>query len=309
MKKFLLYLLIPIALFNSCKTSQPDDGRLVVTVSILPLQYFAEQLGGDHFRVNVLVPPGASHHNYDPTPRQLRDLEKSDVLFVNGHLGFEQAWIPKMRSNYPKMAIIDLSAGINLITVEGGEGGHAEDNMHQKEDKSPETDADHHDHEGVDPHYWMSVKEAKILSGNMAAGLIKADPACRQLIEKNLVRLNLSLDSLSASMEAKIQGLTHRSFMIFHPALAYFARDHNLSQHSMELAGKEPTASHFKNLVDLARTENINTIFIQKEYDQENAQTFARETKSRIVVIDPMSPDWMSEMKELADKVVGMDRK
>jgi len=218
---------------------------------------------------------------------------------MKAHLGFEQAWAPRMKSNYPKMAIVNLSTGIDLITVEGGEGGHAEGEH--------ETEGHDHDHEGVDPHYWLSVQEAKTIARNMAHGLMKAEPACKQLIEQNMVNLHLRLDSLAMEMSTAFEGMTKKSFLIFHPALAYFARDYGMTQHSMEQAGKEPTASHFRELVDLARNEKINTIFIQKEYDQENATTFARETGATIVVIDPMSPDWMGEMRQLAVKIAAME--
>ena len=76
----------------------------------------------------------------------------------------------------------------------------------------------------------------------------------------------------------------------------------------MELAGKEPTAAHFKKLVDIAAIEKINTIFVQKEYDQENARTLTREIGATILTIDPMSPDWLGEMKELAEKIGKMDK-
>jgi len=300
MKKVLVLLIIPIALFTGCKTRPAEDGKPSVTVTIIPLRYFAEQLAGDHFRINVLVPPGVSHHNYDPTPRQLQELEKSKALFMIGHLGFEKGWIPKMRSNYRDLAIIDLSSGINLISDKEGEGGHSNEIKQA-------SDSGDHANEGIDPHYWMSVYEARKLAVTMAGGLIRADPACRQMVEDNLGKLTTRLDSLGLSMSAQFKDLVHRHFLIFHPALAYLARDFNLSQHSMELGGKEPTALHFRELVDLAQSEKINTIFIQKEYDQENAKTLARETGARIVVIDPMSADWFREMEELAGKVVGMD--
>ncbi|MDD4644988.1 MAG: zinc ABC transporter substrate-binding protein [Bacteroidales bacterium] len=298
MKKLLVFLFIPIFFVTGCKTKQAEDPKPIVTVTILPLQYFAEQLAGDRFRVNVMVPPGVSHHNYDPNPRQLQELEKSKALFINGHLGFEQAWVPKMKSNYPGLPVIDLSSGINLITSEGSEGEHAH-----------ESEPDGHSHEGVDPHYWMSLTEARKIAKNMASGLIKADPSCRQMVEANLLKLNTRIDSLAATMSTRFSGLNHRSFLIFHPALAYFARDYHLIQHSMENGGKEPTASHFRELVDLAATEKINTIFIQKEYDQENAQALSREIGAVITVIDPMSPDWFAEMEQLATKISEMDRR
>lgn len=301
-RKILIFAFLPLVILSACKTKPAADNRPVITVTVLPLQYFAGQLAGDRYRINVLVPPGASHHNYDPTPRQLQDLEKSGVLFVIGHLGFEKAWIPKMKSNYPKLSIVDLSAGIDLITEEGGEGGHSGEEAEAEHDEG-------HSHEGVDPHYWMSVIEARKIARNMAEGLIQADPSCRQLVENNLTALDSRLDSLEKEVRPGLLGLNHKSFMIFHPALAYLARDYNLTQYSMEQAGKEPTAKHFRELVDLARAQKINTIFIQKEYDQENAETFARETGTKVIVIDPMSPDWFGEIKSIAGKMLDMDKR
>lgn len=301
-KRILIFVVFPLVLITGCKTRQAGEVKPAVTVTIMPLRYFAEQLAGGHFRYNVLVPPGVSHHNYDPTPRQLQELEQSKVLFTIGHLGFEKGWIPKMKSNYPNLDIVDLSAGVNLIEDEEGEGGHHDEG-------EAVAEADGHSHEGIDPHYWMSVVEARKIAATMAGGMIRADPACRQMVEDNLRRLTARIDSLGESMSTAFQNQAHRSFLIFHPALAYFARDYNLEQHSMELGGKEPTASHFRTLVDLAASEKINTIFVQKEYDQENARTLARETGSQIVSIDPMSPDWFTEMKELAVKIQDMDRR
>jgi len=294
MFKRLLVFLIPASfLVAGCRPdSATNTGKPVVTVTILPFRYFVEQLAGDRFKVNVLVPPGANHHAYDPTPRQLQDLEHSKALFVNGYLGFEQTWLPKVRSNLPQLPVVNLSAGIDLITIEGSEG-------------EQEDEADHagHSHEGPDPHYWLSARDARILAGNMARGLIAADPQGEQLIQRNLTVLIARLDSLDTTINQALSGIENRSFIIFHPALNYFARDYDLIQHSMELGGKEPTASHFRDLVDLSINENISIIFVQKEYDQENARTLAREIGAEIISIDPMSADWIHEMSSLKDKL------
>ncbi len=301
MNKYLLFFILPLTLLAGCKSGPPADSRPVVTVSIMPYQWFVEQLAGDRFRINVLVPPGVSHHNYDPSPKQLQELESSRVLFINGQLGFELVWLPKLKSNYKNLAISDLSAGIPLISEEGEAGElHAE----------TETDGhEHHDHGGVDPHYWMSVKCAHTFASTMAQALILADPSCRTLVEGNLAKLGTRLDSVDALINRVTVQLQHRDFFIFHPALTYFANDYGLTQHSMELAGKEPTASHFRELVDLSKKTRINTIFIQLEYDQENAQTLARETRSQIVTIDPLSANWIGEMEGLAAKMAAMDQR
>jgi zinc transport system substrate-binding protein len=292
-RRLIVFLIPVMILISGCRPKDSDQtGKPVVTVTILPFKYFVEQLAGDRFTINVLVPPGANHHAYDPTPRQLQDLEHSKALFVNGYLGFEQTWLPKVRSNFPQLSIVELSAGIDLITVEGSEGEDHE-----------EADHSGHSHEGPDPHFWLSAREARFLADNMARGLIAADPQSEPVIRKNLDVLKFRLYSLDATIKEALSGLENRSFIIFHPALAYFARDYHLVQHAMESGGKEPTASHFRELVDLAKSENIRILFVQKEYDQENARTLAREINAEIETIDPMSADWMIEMSNLKDKL------
>ena len=94
--------------------------------------------------------------------------------------------------------------------------------------------------------------------------------------------------------------------MIYHPALSYFARDYGLLQISIEESGKEPTPAHLKNLIDFCRTNDVDVIFVQPEFDSRNAEIIARETKSRVVPINPLSYDWQEEMigvaKALTDK-------
>ncbi|HBB91802.1 MAG TPA: hypothetical protein DC042_08800 [Bacteroidales bacterium] len=300
MKRISFIFLLSSLLLTGCKP-KPDTrtDQPIVTVSILPFKYFVEQLAGEKFRVNVLVPPGADHHSYEPAPRQLQEMEESSVLFINGHLGFEEAWMPGIRSNNPDLKIVDLSEGINLIIIEDAEAEH-DDHEVEKSDHG-------HSHEGPDPHYWLSVKEAKLIAEKMARGLQAADPSCENLVTGNLRKLEQRLDSLDNQFKITLEPLKHRSFIIFHPALNYIARDYNLIQHAMEEGGKEPAASHFKELVDLSSAEQINTIFIQKEYDQENAETLAREINARVVIIDPMSDDWINELQRIVRELAAMD--
>jgi len=87
--------------------------------------------------------------------------------------------------------------------------------------------------------------------------------------------------------------------MIYHPNLAYLARDYGLEEIAVEFEGKEPTPSRMRELIDLAREKHIGTIFVQKEYDKKNAKSIAGETGARMVEIDPLSPDWYKATVEM----------
>jgi zinc transport system substrate-binding protein len=82
--------------------------------------------------------------------------------------------------------------------------------------------------------------------------------------------------------------------MIYHPNIAYLARDYGLEEIAVENDGKEPSPSRLKELIDLAKIENLKIIMVQREYDTRNARAIADETGSRVVVIDPLSDDWYS---------------
>jgi zinc transport system substrate-binding protein len=85
-----------------------------------------------------------------------------------------------------------------------------------------------------------------------------------------------------------------KAFMIYHPNLGYLARDYGLEEIAVEKDGKEPTPSRLRELIDLAKEDNLKIIMVQKEYDTRNARAIADETGSRVVVIDPLSENWYS---------------
>mgnify|MGYP003311520375 FL=1 len=90
------------------------------------------------------------------------------------------------------------------------------------------------------------------------------------------------------------------AFMIYHPALSYFARDYDLKQISIEEGGKEPSPAQLKHLIETCRNNNVNIIFVQQEFDQHNAQLIADELGIRIVPINPLSYHWQEEMMGIA---------
>ena len=91
--------------------------------------------------------------------------------------------------------------------------------------------------------------------------------------------------------------------MIYHPNLAYIARDYGLEEIPVEYEGKEPSPSRMRDLIDRARKENLRTIFVQIEYDTKNAKAIASETGAKIVLIDPLSENWMKSTTEIIDNL------
>jgi len=300
-------LLVWIASCRTGSENQSTSGVPVVSVSILPQKYFIEHIAGDLVKVNVMVPPGASPATYEPSASQLARLAESDIYMRIGYIGFEMSWMKKIRDMNPSMNVTDLSARVDLITTEEQEvtvQGRTKEQEHGHGGDDPVHAEEHgHSHGGVDPHIWMSARNARIIATNIYRELLPLLPENQEELLARYRLLTKDLDSLDTVIEEMLDGLEGGSFMIYHPALTYFARDYRLEQYPLELEGKTPSPAHMRWLTDMARKNNIATIFLQMQFDQDNARALARETGAEIVQINPLDPDWYGQMLYIAQKL------
>ena len=273
--------------FSSCKNTEKND-KPIITVTIEPLRYFTEVIAGEKFNVVSMVPAGNSPETYDPTPQQMVNLSKSTAYLRIGYIGFEQSWMDKLQENFPKMPFYDTSAGVNLIHQQCS---HTHDG----------TVLENHVH-GVEPHIWNSTENAKIIANNICNAL-------QELDSKNSEYYNTRLDSLTKIIEQtdeKIKEIityADKTFLIYHPALTYFARDYGLEQISIEESGKEPSPAHLQSLIKLCKEKNAKVIFVQQEFDIRNAESIAKELGVEVVPINPLNYNWKEEMINTAQSL------
>ena len=236
-----------------------------------------------------MVPKGSSPETYDPVPQQLVSLGDSKAYFRIGYIGFEQTWMDRLMNNTPHIQVFDTSKGIDLI-LNNNDHGHG--NGHSPHDG--------HIH-AVEPHIWNSTANALIIAGNTYKALSqldKANDAYYMARYDSLCQRIQHTDSLIRQQLSSPEAA--KAFMIYHPALSYFARDYGLHQISIEEGGKEPSPAHLKELIDLCRAENVQVIFVQPEFDKRNAETIAQQTGTKVVPINPLSYDWEEEMLNVA---------
>ena len=282
-------LLLAACTGRASKSNNGDGEKPVITVTLEPQRYFTEAIAGDKFKVISMVPKGSSPETYDPVPQQLVSLGDSKAYFRIGYIGFEQTWMERLMNNTPHIQVFDTSKGIDLIL---NNGDHDHGHGHGPHDG--------HTH-AVEPHVWNSTANALIIAGNTYKALSQLDKAndayymarydslCQRIQHTD----SLIRQQLSAPEAAK-------TFMIYHPALSYFARDYGLHQISIEEGGKEPSPAHLKELIDLCHTEDVRVIFVQPEFDKRNAETIAQQTGTKVVPINPLSYDWEEEMLNVA---------
>ena len=268
-------------LFNSGSSyAEKEEMKIGVVVSILPEEEFVEKIGGERVLVTVMVPPGANPHHYEPKPSQLLSLSKAKVYVkVGTPIEFELSWIDKLISMNPKMDIIDMSKGVELIKLE----------------------EDLHNHGiNIDPHIWLSLRSVMVQVENIYSGLVKIDPPGAKFYKTNLENYLTELKSTDKSFSELFKSIKNRKFMVFHPSFGYFARDYGLTEVPVEIEGKEPTAKQMVSLVDTARKEGIKAIFASPEFSLRSAEVIASQIGGKVVVVDPLAKNYLENMKKMA---------
>ena len=279
-------------------------GPLKVVVSIAPQKYFVEKIGRDLVEVTVLVPPGASPHNFEPKPRQMAELARAGVYMAIG-VNFEEVWLNRIASAAPGLLIVHTEQGVDKMPMVAGHD-HDDGEEHQAgeehHDGDHEEGDEHHEHGILDPHIWTSPPLVKIQSQNMLAGLIQADPGHRTDYEAGYQAWASELDALDARFKALFSGRQGLKFMVYHPAWGYLARTYGLRQVPVEVEGKEPKPGELAELIKYAREQDIKVIFAQPQVSTKGAEVVAKAIGGRVVLADPLSADWAGNLREIAEK-------
>ena len=278
MNKAIFSLLI--AGFLSACSPQPASQEKTLYVSILPMRSLVKEIVGEDFRIEVLVPPGASPETFEPTPRQFIGLNEAQLVFNVGLLEFETALLDKIED---RTKIVDLSRGI--VRIEGScahAGRNGSDHAH-----------------GVDPHVWTSPRALQRMAENAYEAIHARWPDSAKYTA-NHARLQEELRQLDLRTAEKIARSGIRYFIIYHPALTYYARDYGLRQAD----GKEPSAKRLTALIRQARKDGIGRILYQNQFPVSVVETIARDIGAECTEIDPLREDAIANIDSITDLIV-----
>ena len=273
-----LSAVLSVMLLAACTVAEPPRERL--SVSIEPLSFLVHQITGDDFEINVLVPPATSPETYEPTPAQMKRVANSAAYVEIGLLDFEHKLERSIRENMPGVRIVRTADGVPVLTGEHGHGrgGH-----------------------GTDPHIWTSPRNLRVMAATLLSQLESMYPDSTRYRE-NYERFANRMDSLDHALQAIFAGGS-RTFVIYHPALSYLARDYGLTQLAIEDEGKEPSGNHIRTLVGEARSARIDRILYQRQFSRSTVEALAAELSAETVAIDPLGYDIPSNLLFIAHSI------
>lgn len=275
-KKKLISCLLLLAV--SSLPAEAGQAKLQVVVSILPQAWFVEQIGGDLVDVAVLVGPGHSPATFEPTPKQLAHLQGAD-LFVSAGVPFESGLLPRIKSmrDGPHTCGTDPPAG----------DGHGH----------------HHD---IDPHTWLDPTQALGMAEMITAELSALSPSAADQFSTRLEKLRQQMTDLDAEIRTILAPYPGREFFVFHPAFGHFASAYGLVQIAVEEHGHEPGPKQLAEVIEHAQDAGAVAIIVQPQFSQKAAGTVARAAGLEVVVLDPLSDKYDTNLKHIAATLAGL---
>lgn len=294
-----------VLLAGKTEEPEPKTGALGTFVSIMPLSYFVERIGGEQVLVQVLVQPGQDPHIYEPTPRQMVALNEADILFVTG-LPFEEQILGKVQSTNPHLRVVYTDRGVERRMLEEHRHGDEEHSHDGLEHGNRDSEGhDHHVSGEPDPHIWLGPEEIGTQARNIFKGLVEVEPDLKEFFRENIDSFLEDLDAVDRRLTELLAPYRGKSFFVFHPSFGYFADAYGLVQVPIEIEGKSPTPKQIEALIAKARKEDVHIIFVQPQFDKRSGDAIAGAINGTVITINPLETDVLKNLEDIAQKIEG----
>ncbi|MET9517753.1 metal ABC transporter substrate-binding protein [Streptomyces sp. NPDC002994] len=269
---------------SSGAADKNGEGKLDVVASFYPMQYLAEEIGGEHVDVSALTKPGVEPHDLELSPKQTAGLGQADfILYLKGL----QPAVDEAVAQSGVKNTVD-AAGLTHLEEHGTDVGHDEHGA--EEEKHAEEEGHEHSEAGGDPHIWLDpVKYAEVAKG-VGKALEKADPDNAAAYKKNTDALVGKLDGLHTKFEKGLKNADTRTFITTHSAFGYLAERYDLKQEGISGLDpdSEPSLSRMKDLQKIAKKDKVTTVFFETLVSDKTAKTLAGDTGLKTDVLDPL---------------------
>lgn len=270
---------------RSIAPADNSNTKMRVVTSFYPLYFFAQQIGGDMVSVINLTPAGTEPHDYEPTPKDIAQIEKSKLLVLNG--GGLEAWGDKVTKNIDQNNTRVVVAGKDIIEAAQAQEGTA----------------------NIDPHIWLSLPLAIKMVEKIKMGIEQADPTNSSYYDARASVLEAKLADLHQEYQKGLASCVNTNIITSHAAFGYLGATYGL--HPVSIAGlspdTEPSPRQLGDIVQLARKNNTKYIFFESLVSPKLSETIAREVGAQTLVLNPLEgltpdeimggSDYFTEMK------------
>ena len=253
MKNIFLIIIILFSIFTcSNNDSKNTSGKLTIYTSIYPIYDFTKKIGGEKITVYNMTKAGAEPHDFEITSKDMANLSKADLFIYNG--GGMEHWIDSVK-NALNIKYVDSSSNIN-------------------------------NENNLDPHFWLSPKNAKIQMENIRNGLIEIDSENKNYYESNYNLYANRLDEIDNKIRNSLSNIKNRNLVLTHPAFGHFCKEYNLNQ--IAIARDEADPKAMAEIITFVKNNNVKAIFYEEFSSSKLVDSIAKETEIKILTLNPI---------------------
>lgn len=276
-KKVSFIIIVLILLLSGCKTESPaknSSDKLKVYASFYPIYFAAEQIGKDKIDLHSVIPNGSEPHDYEPSIREIANIENGDIFIFNG-VGMEP-WAEKLSENLAQKGIktLNLSEYVELRKIEDEEHDH-----------------DDHDHDLYDPHIWLDPINMDKIAKQIMLEFSGIDKRNENFYKENYEEFSEKLRELNLSFSSQLENLSKNKILVSHQAFGYLTKRYGLEQ--IPVTGitphEEPSPGTIAKLLDIIEEEGYEYIFLESLASPKVVELLAKEGKLKILELNPIS--------------------
>ena len=284
---FLLISLIFIMIGNVDNTKQTTN-KITIVTTLFPEYDFVKQIGKDKVDAKILLPPGTESHTYEPTPKDISNINEADIFIYTSNT--MEPWAEKIANSITSDTLIVQSANnINLIELE-----------HNHEEIGEQTQ------DKYDSHVWLNPDYAIEMVENITNKLCEISPNDAEYFRKNAQEIT----KLDNEIEETIENSKNRK-LVFGGEFAYI---YFINKYNLEYAtaydgcgeGAEPSVSKIRDIIDIMNNEQIPVIFYEELSEGKIANMIADETNAKALVFHTLHNVTQEELKNGATYITLM---
>ncbi|KKD03609.1 zinc ABC transporter substrate-binding protein [Streptomyces sp. WM6386] len=266
---------------SACSTDSAaagDTDKFDVVASFYPMQYLAQQIGGDHVNVTTLTEPGQEPHDLELSTKQTAELGEADAVL---YLKSLQPAVDEAVSQSGVKTKIDAASLTKL--EDHGDVEHE----HGAAEEEPAGEEEEH---ALDPHLWLDPVKYREVAEGVAKAFEKADPDHAADYKKNAAALTKKLDALDTAYEDGLKNSATKVFFTNHAAFGYLAERYGLTQEAISGLDpeSEPSPARIKELQTEAKADGVTTVFYETLVSDKTAKTLAQDAGLKTDVLDPL---------------------
>ena len=276
-------------------SNQSSEARVAAT--IFPLYDIVQNVAGDELEVELVLPPGASPHTFELSPKKAARLSSVETIFAIG-AGLDE-WAEGI-ADVSNADIVELDHAVTLICHEEEEE-HAHEDEHEDEHTDEhghedehidehEEGHDGHDHGPCDPHYWLDAEIAIELVEHIAEELSELEPTSAEAFEANAASYIEELEATHAEVLEVFEGAESKDLVTFHDSYAYFADAYGLTVRGVfePAPGREATAHEIAELHEIVSVYDIGVLYSEPQLSKSAISSFVKDLDLEIAEMDPL---------------------